>query len=160
LTAIFNTQLPLNQQFEGSRNMSEFAQPITHYGASNGGMSGRDTVGAFSDSHESGYDHQSDDGAESPTPRGYQNGSQRHPQQQQQYADYGQPTAAGPPAVRTQQSQQGIAGSSSVGGLSGMVRKKLGNFVGFANLPDQVHRRSVRSVQSCCGEILHWKPLV
>ncbi|KAG7562606.1 hypothetical protein FFLO_01979 [Filobasidium floriforme] len=38
-----------------------------------------------------------------------------------------------------------MSGSSSgLQGAAGMVRKKLGNFVGFANLPDQVHRRSVR----------------
>jgi hypothetical protein len=137
--------------------MTDFAPTNVQYGNHNvTGMSIRDTTGAFSDSHESGIiDHPDDNRAESPSTRGYQNGSHRLTPAipHQQYADYGQPTAAGPPAIRSQQQQQQhqqqmISGSSSVGGamqnVGGMVRKKLANFVGFANLPDQVHRRSVR----------------
>lgn len=35
------------------------------------------------------------------------------------------------------------SGSASGGALN-VVRKKLGGYVGFANLPDQVHQKSVR----------------
>ncbi|KAI5454847.1 Cell division control protein 3 [Naganishia albida] len=42
----------------------------------------------------------------------------------------------------------GMNGSGShgagLGGAAEMVRKKMGSFVGFANLPNQVHRKSVR----------------
>lgn len=115
--------------------------------------------GAFSDSHESGITHHSDerDRSPSPGPGGYgghqqqQNGNGNH--QQNVFGDYGQPTAAGPPAVMLgghhqqaiNNNNNNMSGSSSgLQGAAGMVRKKLGNFVGFANLPDQVHRRSVR----------------
>jgi hypothetical protein len=44
--------------------------------------------------------------------------------------------------------KSGINGSSShgagLGGAAEMVRKKMGSFVGFANLPNQVHRKSVK----------------
>ena len=122
---------------------------------------GANPNGAFSDSHESGITHHSDemDRSPSPTPPGYggyqQNSNGNHPNV---FGDYGQPTAAGPPAVKGQGHHQqainvnhnnnnnnNMSGSSSgLQGVAGMVRKKLGNFVGFANLPDQVHRRSVR----------------
>ena len=46
--------------------------------------------------------------------------------------------------------KSGINGSSShgagLGGATEMVRKKMGSFVGFANLPNQVHRKSVKWV--------------
>lgn len=118
--------------------------------------------GTFSDSHESGVSHHSDemDRPPSPTPGyasngGYQQNSNGN-YQQNLYGDYGQPTAAGPPAVKSQglHQQQSInnghnnnnlpGSSSGLQGVAGMVRKKLANFVGFANLPDQVYRRSVR----------------
>lgn len=43
---------------------------------------------------------------------------------------------------------------SASGGALNVVRKKLGGYVGFANLPDQVHQKSVRwgcsdALQSC-----------
>lgn len=44
--------------------------------------------------------------------------------------------------------KSGINGSNShgagLGGAAEMVRKKMGSFVGFANLPNQVHRKSVK----------------
>lgn len=118
---------------------------------------GSNPNGAFSDSHESGITHHSDEmDRSSPSPAGYGG----YQQQQNSsggngFGNYGQPTAAGPPAIKGQGLHQPInnnnnnnmSGSSSgLQGVAGMVRKKLGNFVGFANLPDQVHRRSVRSV--------------
>lgn len=35
-------------------------------------------------------------------------------------------------------------GGQSVSGIAPVIRKKLMGFVGFANLPNQVHRKSVR----------------
>jgi len=35
-------------------------------------------------------------------------------------------------------------GPAPVAGLSNVIRKKLLGYVGFANLPNQVHRKSVR----------------
>lgn len=35
-------------------------------------------------------------------------------------------------------------GNGSASGVMNVVRKKLGGYVGFANLPDQVHQKSIR----------------
>jgi hypothetical protein len=101
------------------------------------------SAGAFSDSHQDEYDahgHRDDD--RTPSPQAYQN--QGYNQYSGEHGNgirqsIGQPTTAGPPAGYGQKTT-----SAAPPTPRGMVRKKLGNFVGFANLPDQVHRRSVR----------------
>jgi septin 7 len=37
-----------------------------------------------------------------------------------------------------------VVGNSGAGGTGGMIKKSLGSWVGFSNLPNQVHRRSVK----------------
>ncbi|TIA90788.1 hypothetical protein E3P99_01388 [Wallemia hederae] len=53
----------------------------------------------------------------------------------------GQPAQQSPPIAQTAPLNVNKEASPSV---SNIVRKKLGGFVGFANLPNQVHRKSVR----------------
>lgn len=82
------------------------------------------------------------------------NGSTNHFVEDQFSEGYGQnpvaiaqPTVPGPPlsssVTSTSNNTNNVPAASGQTPM-GMVRKKLGQFVGFANLPDQVRRKSVR----------------
>ncbi|KAJ9106344.1 hypothetical protein QFC21_001490 [Naganishia friedmannii] len=78
----------------------------------------------------------------------HENGGYHHEQEDYPAADMHQDEAltgsrsvAGGMSVRSV--GNGVGGHHEVG-VAEMVRKKMGSFVGFANLPNQVHRKSVR----------------
>jgi septin 7 len=77
-----------------------------------------------------------------------ENGGYHHEQEDYPSADMHQGeamtvsrSAAGGMSVKS--IGNGVGGHHEAGAAE-MVRKKMGSFVGFANLPNQVHRKSVR----------------
>lgn len=77
-----------------------------------------------------------------------------HTQMADPYSPYSNGDAASNSAV-----PNGVGNGSAHHGLPPIVRKKLMGYVGFANLPNQVHRKSVKKgfhfttmvVGTCCG---------
>ena len=59
-------------------------------------------------------------------------------------SDYGSTNGDASLSPRLNASSPSLQQAAPEHGLSSIIRKKLMGFVGFANLPNQVHRKSVR----------------